>query len=71
VQDEHNHTIGENFWFASFAPYESPRYVVVAMVQVAGVHGSGGIVCAPIAHDIYEALVKKEQSINPRNVVLN
>jgi penicillin-binding protein 2 len=71
VQDEHNHTIGENFWFASFAPYESPRYVVVAMVQVTGVHGSGGIVCAPIAHDIYEALVAKEQSNSQKNLVLN
>ena len=48
VQDEHNHTIGENFWFASFAPYELPALcVVVVMVQVDGVHGSGGIVCAP------------------------
>lgn len=65
VQDEHNHTIGENLWFASFAPYEAPRYAVLVMVQLPGVHGSGGLTCAPIAHDIYEALLKKE-SENPR-----
>ena len=30
------------------------------MVQSAGT-GSGGTVCAPIAHDIYEAIVQKNQ----------
>jgi len=46
-QDEHNHRFGYNFWFASFAPYENPKYAVVVMVQ--GEHGSGGTTCAPIA----------------------
>jgi penicillin-binding protein 2 len=57
-QDEHNQRIGYNFWFASFAPYENPKYAVVVMVQ--GEHGSGGGTCAPIAHDIYEAILNNE-----------
>jgi penicillin-binding protein 2 len=47
-------------WFASFAPYEQPRYVVVVMVE----DGSfGGITCAPVAHDVYQALQKREQRV--------
>ncbi len=56
-QDERNRFLGYNFWFASFAPYENSKYAVVVMVQ--GDHGSGGETCAPIAHDIYEAIAKK------------
>jgi penicillin-binding protein 2 len=40
-------------WFASFAPYESPRYAVVVMVEDGS---SGGTTCAPIAKDVYLAL---------------
>jgi penicillin-binding protein 2 len=57
-EDEHRKIIGWNYWFASFAPYENPRYAVVVMVQ-SEMGGSGGSMCAPIAHDIYEAIVKK------------
>ncbi len=71
VQDEHNHTIGHNFWFASYAPFENPRYAVVVMVQAPGEHGSGGLICAPIAHDIYEAIVKKETPAARSNLALN
>lgn len=45
-------------WFASFAPVEDPRYVVVAMV-VSG--SSGGSTCAPLAHKVYEAIQQKER----------
>lgn len=61
VQDAHNHDIGQNFWFASYAPYEHPKYAVVVMVE-GGLHGSGGLDCAPIAHDIYETILKKENA---------
>ena len=61
--DEHNRSVGWNYWFASFAPYDSPRYAVVVMVQSES-KGSGGGVCAPIAHDIYEAILNKENSPN-------
>jgi penicillin-binding protein 2 len=58
VMDEHNRITGHNYWFASFAPYENPRYAVVVMVETeAG--GSGGLTCAPIAHDIYEEILKR------------
>jgi len=61
VQDSANRLIGYNYWFASFAPYENPHYAVIVMVQVPGpLVGFGGSICAPIAHDIYEAIVKKE-----------
>lgn len=40
-------------WFGSFAPYESPRYAVVVMVEDGA---SGGSTCAPIAKDVYIAL---------------
>ena len=59
VQDAHNKLVGHNFWFASFAPYENPRYAVVVMVESEG-DGSGGGICAPIAHDIYETILKKQ-----------
>lgn len=45
-------------WFASFAPYESPRYVVIVMVESGG---SGGGTCAPVARRIYEHLRDRER----------
>jgi penicillin-binding protein 2 len=60
VKDEHGQLTGWNYWFASFAPYENPRYAVVVTVQ-SEARGSGGIVCAPIAHDIYEAILRSEK----------
>jgi penicillin-binding protein 2 len=61
VKDEHGQLTSWNYWFASFAPYENPKYAVVVLVQSEG-RGSGGGVCAPIAHDIYEAILKKENA---------
>jgi penicillin-binding protein 2 len=61
VQDEHNKLVGWNYWFASYAPYENPKYAVVIMVESTS-SGSGGTVCAPIAHDIYEEILKKENA---------
>jgi penicillin-binding protein 2 len=60
VQDSANRIIGHNYWFASFAPYENPRYAVVVLVQSPTLSGSGGETCAPIAHDIYEKILQKE-----------
>jgi len=40
-------------WFASFAPFEAPRYVVVVMVESGA---SGGGTCGPVARQIYEHL---------------
>jgi cell division protein FtsI/penicillin-binding protein 2 len=44
-------------WFVSFAPYQSPRYAVVVVVQSGG---SGGGTCAPIAQQIYRAIKERE-----------
>lgn len=59
VKDSAGRMLGHNYWFASYAPFENPRYAVVVMVQSTS-GGSGGVTCAPIAHDIYEAILKKE-----------
>jgi cell division protein FtsI/penicillin-binding protein 2 len=58
VQDERNVKTGLTTWFASFAPYEKPRYAVVVMVENGE---SGGTTCAPIAHDIYVAIRDRER----------
>jgi penicillin-binding protein 2 len=57
VTDPQNRIIDHTTWFASFAPYENPRYAVVVMVESGT---SGGGTCAPVARKIYEALLKME-----------
>lgn len=64
VKNEHGQTTIWDYWFASFAPYEHPRFAVVVMVQSENL-GSGGVSCAPIAHDIYEAILNSEKSNGP------
>jgi penicillin-binding protein 2 len=55
--------IGHTVWFASFAPYEHPRYAVVVMIELdEGMGGSGADTCAPLAHQIYLAIQKREQA---------
>jgi len=61
VWNEHNQLVSHNYWFASFAPYENPKYAVVVMVHTE-TSGSGAIICAPIAHDIYAEILKKENA---------
>ncbi len=73
VQDNANRTTGYNYWFASFAPYENPRYAVVVMVQIPGpmMPGGGGRTCAPIAHDIYEAILHSEKTATQQVATTN
>jgi penicillin-binding protein 2 len=47
-------------WFASYAPYKNPRYVVVIVVESGA---SGGGTCAPMAQLIYRAIQERE---NPK-----
>jgi penicillin-binding protein 2 len=51
---------GDYAWYASFAPANDPKYVVVVMVEQGG---HGGTVAAPAARLIYDALfqVKSEK----------
>jgi len=58
IMDEQNHVVDHTVWFASFAPYENPRYAVVVMVE----HGGSSAMCTPIAHDVYEAILKIEKA---------
>ncbi len=55
--DEHGHHKEYVVWFVSYAPYESPRYAVTVVVEGGS---SGGGTCAPIAREIYQALLKRE-----------
>jgi penicillin-binding protein 2 len=64
VKNEQGQLTGWNYWFASFAPYENPRYAVVVMVQTEN-RGSGGVTCAPVAHDVYEAILQNEKPDAP------
>jgi membrane peptidoglycan carboxypeptidase len=51
-------------WFSCFAPYNNPKYTVIAMVQ--GSEGHGGSVAAPIAGRILErALAMEEGKFEP------
>jgi len=63
VMNERNQEIDRTTWFASFAPYENPKYAVVVMVE-SGTYG--GPTCAPIAHDIYAEILNKENSGAPK-----
>ena len=45
-------------WFDSYGPFNDPRYAVVVMI-VDG--GSGGRTCAPVAREIYKAIVDMEK----------
>lgn len=59
VQDIHNNRVGLTTWFASFAPYGSPRWAVVVMVEDGK---DGGNTCAPVAGPIYAALLAREHA---------
>jgi penicillin-binding protein 2 len=59
--------IGHTTWFASCAPFENPRWVVVVMVEEGA---SGGGTCAPVAAKVYRAIQKLETETRP-SVALN
>lgn len=61
AQNEQNGAITHTTWFLSFAPYEHPRYAVVAMVEMT-VGGSGGGTCAPMVREVYEAILKEQSN---------
>jgi penicillin-binding protein 2 len=47
-------------WFVAFAPYESPRYAVVVVVESGG---SGGHTSAPVARKIFEVIRRRETGV--------
>ncbi|MFM1768092.1 MAG: Beta-lactamase [Verrucomicrobiota bacterium] len=58
VTNSKGQLIGHTLWYASYAPYESPRYVVIVMVEGSGY---GGTICAPAAGRIYQRIHQLEQ----------
>lgn len=67
ITDDRGRKVGKNTWFISYAPYASPRYAVVVMVESGNF---GGTTCAPIAAEIYEAIQKMESGAQSRNVAV-
>jgi penicillin-binding protein 2 len=63
VMNSQNQEIDRTTWFASFTPYENPRYAVVVMMEGRTFWGKD---CAPIAHDIYAEILKKENAPAPK-----
>jgi penicillin-binding protein 2 len=66
VMDASGRKVDKTTWFASFAPYEDPRYAVVVMVESGA---SGGYTCAPIAHDIYKTILEINRRAPNQTVV--
>lgn len=68
VQNTQGKKTGQTTWFASFAPFGSPRYAVVVMVEDGA---SGGKTCAPVAGKIYRAILERERAPaeKPANLV--
>ncbi len=58
VKDQRGNLKRHDVWFLSFAPYGNPRYAVVVMVEGGS---SGGGDCAPIAREIYTAILARER----------
>jgi penicillin-binding protein 2 len=65
ITDFHGNVIDWTTWFASYAPYENPRYVVIVAVESGK---SGGLTCAPVAQKIYQAIQYYEQQQQARPV---
>ncbi len=64
--EDNEHTIKKKTtWFISYAPYESPRYAVVVMVENGT---SGGATCAPVAADIYRKIKDLEAAAATRPI---
>jgi len=65
IQDVHGNLAGHTTWFASFAPFDKPRWAVVVMVED-GI--SGGETCSRVAGPIYKAIVENDQKGQPTTV---
>lgn len=62
ITNPRGYVTGQITWFVSFAPYDNPGYVVVVMVEN-GI--AGGATCAPVAREIYQALLEQERARGP------
>jgi len=62
VTDARGNKVDKITWFASYGPWESPRYAVIVMVESGR---SGGNTCAPLARQIYETIQNIELGAQP------
>ena len=62
ITDPRGNIVGHTTWFASCAPFEHPRWVVVVMVEEGR---SGGGTCAPVAGKIYRTIQQLEAEKRP------
>ena len=67
VKNAQGALVDHTAWFISFAPYENPRYAVVAMVESGS---SGGGTCAPIVQKIYTAILERDQAVTGNSQTL-
>ncbi len=66
--EENGRTVDYITWFTSFAPHDTPRYAVVAMVEGGN---SGGGTCAPIVRQVYQAIEKQTaRGLQPAGLAL-
>jgi len=67
VKDSEARLIDHITWFASYAPFEAPRYVILVMVESGA---GGGVTCGPVAKSIYKALQDQENQpkLKPQNM---
>lgn len=62
ITDPRGNIVGHTTWFASCAPFERPRWVVVVMVEEGA---SGGRTCAPVAGKIYRTIQQLDEARRP------
>jgi penicillin-binding protein 2 len=62
VTDPSNRVIDLTTWFAAYAPYDKPRYVVLVMIESGK---SGGETCAPVARAVFKAIQDEEAHRSP------
>ncbi|MDB6035704.1 MAG: Peptidoglycan synthase FtsI [Verrucomicrobiales bacterium] len=67
IKNTRGQTTDHTTWYASYGPYEDPRYVVIVMIEGGS---SGGGTCGPVARKIYETLIKRETQRGPKGSVL-
>lgn len=63
------HGMNHVTWFVSFAPFDSPKYAVVVVMET-GSHGSGALLCAPKAKEVYKAIQKSDLD-RLKNIAVN
>jgi peptidoglycan glycosyltransferase len=59
---EHGEGRNADVWFTGFAPADNPKVAVAVLVENGGTVGqeaTGGLVAAPIAKQVMEAVIKK------------